>query len=309
MLKEKIKLAIVIPYFKLTFFEDTLKSLANQNNKNFNVYIGDDASPQCPKYILEKYKNKINFVYKKFDRNLGSSSLVKQWERCIDLIEDEEWIMILGDDDYLEDTVIASWYNSYHEFSEKVNVVRFATQSLDVEKKTLSCLYTHPVWEKPGDAYYRNLKDLTRSSLSEYIFSKQAYLKHGFRDYPLAWYSDDQAWLDFSENKYIYSINSSCLTIGVSSSSITGMNNNFDLKNKALLLFYKNNIIERLKEFPEELQVYFLKYYEIYLKLFKKTLTMSDWKFLFKYHIKNFKFIAFFKLIRRFLLFLIKKIV
>ena len=32
-------LAIVIPYFKLTFFEETLQSLANQTDQRFKVYI------------------------------------------------------------------------------------------------------------------------------------------------------------------------------------------------------------------------------------------------------------------------------
>ena len=46
-------LAIIIPYYKLTFFEDTLESLANQTDKLFKVYIGDDASPENPTDLLE----------------------------------------------------------------------------------------------------------------------------------------------------------------------------------------------------------------------------------------------------------------
>jgi hypothetical protein len=34
-------LAIVIPYYKRTFFEETLQSLANQTDKRFQVFIGD----------------------------------------------------------------------------------------------------------------------------------------------------------------------------------------------------------------------------------------------------------------------------
>ena len=41
-------LAIIIPYFKLLFFEETLQSLAIQTDKRFKVYIGDDASPEDP---------------------------------------------------------------------------------------------------------------------------------------------------------------------------------------------------------------------------------------------------------------------
>ena len=113
------------------FFEKTLQSLANQTDKRFNVYIGDDLSPESPTSRLEKYENQLNVSYHRFNENLGSKSLVKHWERCIDLIREEEWIMILGDDDYLEKTVIESWYKNYDTFNSKSNLVRFATQVFD----------------------------------------------------------------------------------------------------------------------------------------------------------------------------------
>jgi hypothetical protein len=34
-------LAIIIPYYKLTFFLATLESLANQTDNRFTVYIGE----------------------------------------------------------------------------------------------------------------------------------------------------------------------------------------------------------------------------------------------------------------------------
>jgi hypothetical protein len=39
-------LAIVIPYYKRTFFEETLQSLAKQTDKRFVVYVGDDAGQE-----------------------------------------------------------------------------------------------------------------------------------------------------------------------------------------------------------------------------------------------------------------------
>lgn len=41
-------LAIVIPYYKINYFEETLKSLSNQTDKKFKVYIGNDASENDP---------------------------------------------------------------------------------------------------------------------------------------------------------------------------------------------------------------------------------------------------------------------
>ena len=72
-------LAIIIPYYKHTFFEETLQSLVSQTNKSFKVYIGDDASPENPGILLEKYQGKFDFVYYRFEENLGEKSLTQQW--------------------------------------------------------------------------------------------------------------------------------------------------------------------------------------------------------------------------------------
>ena len=107
-------LAIVIPYFKINFFEETLSSLASQSDKRFKVYISNDESPENPIHLIDKYKSKLDLVYHKFETNLGGMSLVMQWDRSIDLIEDEKWIMILGDDDYLDKDVVKCFYEYYN---------------------------------------------------------------------------------------------------------------------------------------------------------------------------------------------------
>jgi glycosyltransferase involved in cell wall biosynthesis len=52
-------LAIIIPYYKLTFFDATLESLANQNDNRFTVYIGDDNSTESPLAVLGNYEHKL----------------------------------------------------------------------------------------------------------------------------------------------------------------------------------------------------------------------------------------------------------
>ncbi len=175
-------LAIVIPYFKYTFFEATLESLANQTDKRFKVYIGDDASPENPTGLLDKYQGKFDFVYHRFEDNLGGTSLTQQWERCITLSGEEEWLMILGDDDVLQETVVATWYKMYKTFENKTNVVRFATKIINENSGIISKSYEHPEYETAGNSWYRKFKGNTRSSLSEDVFSRASYLTYGFID-------------------------------------------------------------------------------------------------------------------------------
>ena len=228
-------LAIVIPYYKINYFEETLKSLSNQTDKRFKVYIGNDASENDPIEIIEKYSVKLNLDYKKFDDNLGSISLVKQWNRCLELLGNEEWVMILGDDDVLSNNVVESFYEKEKEFKNSISVVRFATYKIDENSFIYTHLYTNPEIEKSTDIIVQQ----KRSSLSEYIFSRKKIDAIKFKELPLAWYSDLLAVLEFSEYGHIFSINSAYLKIRISENSISGKNDNLSKKEEAKYLFYK----------------------------------------------------------------------
>ena len=67
----KNKLAIVIPYYKIDFFEETLKSVAAQTDNRFTLYIGNDKSPHDPSPLIEKYFPKGNYHYYNYEDNLG----------------------------------------------------------------------------------------------------------------------------------------------------------------------------------------------------------------------------------------------
>lgn len=242
-------LAIIIPYFKAVYFQQTLKSLAEQTDKRFKVYIGDDASTEDCKELLRNYEGQFDFVYYRFEENLGGKSLNKQWERCISLISDEKWLMILGDDDYLESNVVESFYKHLEYFENKSNVVRFASKIFRQESSVFSKLYKHPVWEKATESYFRKFQYLTMSSLSEYVFRRENYNQFKFSDFPLAWYSDDMAWLQFSNNKPIYTINEAVVVFRFSNYNISGKEDNESEKEWAKFLFYQKLIKSQLSKF------------------------------------------------------------
>lgn len=251
-------LAIIIPYYKLAFFEATLQSLANQTNKQFKVYIGDDASPEDCSALLKKFEGSFDFNYHRFETNFGGTSLSQQWDRCIALSRNEEWMMILGDDDWLSDNVVDAFYKNLNSIKNKYNVVRFATKLYFSNKNEYSNLYEHPVEEKYATTYLKKLKGTTRSSLSENIFKRKMYIKHGFHNYPLAWNSDDRAWFDFSESKPIFTINDAIVYVSVSEESISGMDNNHETKNKSQTLFYSYLLWSFKLNFAQKVEISYL---------------------------------------------------
>ncbi|WP_188049574.1 glycosyltransferase family 2 protein [Flavobacterium sp. GP15] len=243
-------LAIIIPFYKVTFFEATLQSLADQTDKRFKVYIGNDASPEDCTFLLRKFEGSFDFKYHRFEKNIGRATLTKQWDRCIALSSNEEWLMVLCDDDTLNKDCIAGFYNNMPSIINfRCDVIRFATITYNEKDKLFSSLYTHPKIEKSTDFFYRKLMDQTRSSLSEYIFKRNNYEQHGFKHYSLAWHSDDRAWLEFSGFQNIYTINSSSVSFRISEENISRANYKTEEKINAKVDFYRFFVFKHINKF------------------------------------------------------------
>lgn len=291
-------LAIVIPYYKLTFFEATLQSLSNQSDKRFKVYVGDDASNENPKKTIEKFKSHFEIVYHKFETNLGKKSLASQWQRCVSLTSNEEWIMMLCDDDVLSDNCISEFYENLNEVTKKkIDVIRFATDIIDDEGKKFNKVAIHPKIENAIDFFIRRQKGGTRNSLSENIFKKEIVEKVKFKNFPLAWHSDDLALLEFSNFEYIYTINNALVYFRLSEINITNKNDNIALKSEAsfkFFLFLLNNYKDKFSQQQREL---------IKSKLEKNMLQnksdINRWFLIFNLYLKQLNLVDFFVLLSK----------
>ncbi|WP_347924940.1 glycosyltransferase family A protein [Pontimicrobium sp. SW4] len=262
-------LAIVIPYFKNDFFEETLLSLQQQTDKRFMVYIGDDASEQSIDNLVDKFKNDIPIKYHRFADNLGSKSLTKQWDRCLKLINNETWACILGDDDCLSENFVECFYRELSNLKlQKSKLLRFATLKINEKGAALGSIQHNPKTQMAAEAFTEKYYGSKHSSLSEYVFSIASYNKYGFRDYPLAWCSDDMAWLEFSNGRNIVSCNEAYLRFRLSSKSISGtLNNN---KKDAKRLFFRDLVLEKQNTFSRTIAIKNLKKYEVFLVITKE---------------------------------------
>lgn len=276
-------LAIIIPYYKLTFFEATLQSLAAQTCQDFKVYIGDDASPENPLLLLEGYKGKLDFVYHRFETNLGGTSLTKQWERCITLSGNEKWLMILGDDDVLGENVVEEFYRLVNEKSLEIDLIRCKLEIIKNDGHIIENDFDYQLHENSIRFLQRILSLVETITASEFIFSRAIYIKKGgFEDYPLAWFSDYATWLKFSESNGIYNLTNAKVFWRLSAVNISGTKNDKEISCKKVQSFFLFiNVVDSygivttfvLKKFAlahfRNLTVYFA--FWDFFKLFKAT--------------------------------------
>ena len=281
------KLAVLIPYYKKDFFDDTLKSLANQTDKRFNVYITDDCSPSSPDDVIDKYKEKINIVYKRYTNNLGRIDLVGHWNRSLELIQDEDWILVLPDDDIVSENVVEEFYKNLNNVDKyNIKVFRFPVVKLDKNGNIINRdLNKQPKIETNIDFYERVVRGKAGASLGDNIFHKRSLLKYGgFVNFPKGWGSDHATILKVSQEGSIYFLYKAKLYFRMSGMNISSNNKDSVIKLGARILFVKW-LKENEDIFPSKFSEDFYKFFywkaEYYI--------LNEWSFNFRQFIELYK--------------------
>ncbi|MEJ0081047.1 MAG: glycosyltransferase [Puia sp.] len=173
------ELAIVIPAYKKKYFCVALNSIAAQTNKNFNLYIGDDHSPEDLESISQGFVNQLNLTFVRFQENVGGKDLVEQWSRCINLTKNEKWLWLFSDDDIADENCVMRFYDQLEKNAQQMDVYRFNTTVIDENGDTIADQPESPDFESSVSMAYNILYGKRGNSMPDHIFSREIYLKCG----------------------------------------------------------------------------------------------------------------------------------
>lgn len=245
------RLAIVIPAYKSEFLQQTLESLATQTNKDFAVYIGNDGGDAVIEKIVITYSDRLNITYRYFENNIGNVSLVKQWQRCFALTQNEEWLWLLPDDDYADPQCLELFYRylQLHDF----DVFRFNVKFITADGSVFKTNAALPPVQAAFDSLMEKLSFSRPSTIAEFIFNKNKFSQTGFADIPLAWGTDDLLWYSMGEEKGIHGCNAAYVYLRQSHLNIS---NNYtslaEKKNEANFIFFEKLL--QTEAFADELR-------------------------------------------------------
>ena len=191
-------LAIVIPAYKATFLRETLESIANQTDKRFHLYIGDDCSPNDLKKIVDEFEGRIPMTYHRFDTNLGGTDLVAQWERCIALSKEEAWIWLFSDDDVMGQDCVKKFYEIPEDVRKKA-LIHFNVDIINDKSEIVRIAAEYPEKISASEFMYLKYNGHFISYVVEFIFPRTIYDRTGgFVNFDLAWGSDYLTWLQMA---------------------------------------------------------------------------------------------------------------
>lgn len=235
------KLAIVIPYYKIDHFEETLKSLRLQTNQNFSLYIGNDASPDDPLPLLNRYFNADEYSYIYYQENLGSKNLAFQWQRILESLT-EEWFQILGDDDFISVNFVEEFYKNISQIDPSINVIKVKSVLCDGDGNVTKQLYEHcsTCAYNVVDFMIKKFAGSLNSSLTEHIFRRVKFKEAGFATYDLAWHTDDRLILELSDFQTFLFIAEAKVFVRIYEGSTSGAKDNLLIKRFATILFFND---------------------------------------------------------------------
>ena len=201
------KLAIVIPAYKVDFFETVLFSLAQQTCKDFTVYIGEDCSRDDFKSLIEQYSKQLDIVYRRFEVNFGGHDLVAQWNRCIQLTQNEPWLWLFSDDDIMGPRCVEYFFNTIAIDNGAFDIYHFDVKIVDCENQIVRIPTVYPSVIDSETFYRRKASARLDSFVVEYIFLRDIYnCTGGFQHFDLAWGSDVATWVKIGADKGIKTI-------------------------------------------------------------------------------------------------------
>ena len=184
-------LAIIVPAYKTSFLRTALESIAAQTDKNFQTYVFDDHSPEPVEKVVQEFTGRLPMKFHRFEENLGGTSLVRHWERCVRLTG-EPWVWIFADDDLMEAGCVADFYAELQRTQSAHDLYRFDTVRIDGAGARISENPRHPASQSGADFLLARLMGERNVTLQEIIFSRRAWESAGgLPDFPLGWHADE----------------------------------------------------------------------------------------------------------------------
>ena len=246
------KLAIIIPAYKAAYLEQSLESIAKQTDQRFNLYVGDDASPEPVEQIVKKYQQRLSLTYHRFQENLGGRSLIQQWNRCVQL-SNEPWVWMFSDDDMMEPDCVAAFYRTLEATNGRFDLYRFDTLSVDGENRPNTLNPPNPTEEGWMQYAYFLLRSLRVGTSQENIFSRAAFDQSGgWLDFPLAWGSDHASQVTWAGAKGLRRIEGARVIVRWSGQNISATRDRkLKMTKIRASMSYVDWLLRRVQEHPD----------------------------------------------------------
>lgn len=177
-----------MPAYKGQFIRESILSILNQDYKDFELIVVDDASPDNLESIVSEFQDERIRFYRN-EKNIGGSDLVAQWNHSLEFARGE-WVVLATDDDTYEPEFLSTADDVLTRHPQ-VNIFRARICPCDIDSNIQFLEPCMPEYASLEEFFYMMYHGLF-GGIPQYVYRKKTLLNMGgFYSLPMAYGSDD----------------------------------------------------------------------------------------------------------------------
>lgn len=177
-----------MPAYKGQFIRESILSILNQDYKDFELIVVDDASPDNLESIVSEFQDERIRFYRN-EKNIGGSDLVAQWNHSLEYARGE-WVVLATDDDTYEPEFLSTADDVLTRYPQ-VNIFRARICPCDVEGNIISVEACMPEYTTLEEFFYMMFTHKLSGGIPQFIFRKKVlYANNLFFNIPKAYGTD-----------------------------------------------------------------------------------------------------------------------
>lgn len=229
--------SIAIPAYKKKWLKEAIDSALSQDYPNIEVIIVDDHSPQNLKEVVTPFliDKRVSYYYNEI--NLGGKSVANNWNKCLEYVRGE-FFVLLCDDDLLMPNFVSELLKLVNKYPN-CNIFHGGRILYYEKTDSLEIMDAWPEYES-FTAFQKEKKKVKRKhTITEFLYRSSCIKEKKYTVFPVGYFSDDASILEVVATGGIVSSQTPLVRIRISSDQISSEGKFPVEKAKAAIMYYE----------------------------------------------------------------------
>ena len=234
--------SIAIPAYKKKWLKEAIVSALSQDYPNIEVIIVDDHSPQNLREVVVPFliDKRVSYYYNEI--NLGGKSVTNNWNKCLEYVNGE-FFVLLCDDDVLMPNFVSELLKLAHKYP-KCNIFHGERVLYHENTYSFESMESWPEYESFVDFQKEKKKVKRKHTITEFLYRSRCIKEKKYIVFPVGYFSDDASILEIVATGGIASSQTPLIKIRISDDQISSEEKYPIEKTKAAIMYnewYMNN--------------------------------------------------------------------
>lgn len=228
--------SIAIPAYKRKWLKDAIESALTQDYEKIELIIADDHSPQNLKEVVQPYLVDERVSYYFNEINVGKESVANNWNRCLEYVRGE-FFVLLCDDDVLMPNFVSTLLLLAQKYPQ-CNIFHGRRMLYYEETGSTEILESWPEFESFEDFVRAKSLVKRKHTITEFLYRSKNIVSEKYTVFPVAYFSDDASILKIVKNGGIASSQEPVCKIRISDEQISSAGKYAVKKVRATMMYY-----------------------------------------------------------------------